>query len=266
MLWYKHYMSDFAQDTSHLTILEHGAYRLLLDHYYHTEGQIGSDHGQIYRVVRALDPAEQKAVDLILTQFFTLEDGQYKNHRADEEIVKYQAQREHNQTVGKLGGRPRKNPEETRVVPEIKPGDNPSQKSDTKNNNNNNGQITFDQFWEVYPRKVKKKPAFAIWKRKRLDVIADGIIGDVKKRLELHAPWKRGYIPHPTTYLNQELWADDIEREDLVEKSKSNGSWPAPDDDNAWMELAQKYGVSTRGKTRRHLQDEIKRKAEHAQV
>jgi hypothetical protein len=40
--------------------------------------------------------------------------------------------------------------------------------------------------------------------------MADRIIADVVKRQAEDDGWKRGYVPHPKTYLNQELWTDDI--------------------------------------------------------
>lgn len=74
------------------------------------------------------------------------------------------------------------------------------------------GQSTasFDRFWEVYPKKRKKKNAREIWKRKKLDPQADHLIADVLGRLEGDDRWKAGYIPDPTTYLNQERWDDEM--------------------------------------------------------
>jgi uncharacterized protein YdaU (DUF1376 family) len=37
MNFYKHFLGDYARDTKGLSLLEHGAYRVLLDHNYATE-------------------------------------------------------------------------------------------------------------------------------------------------------------------------------------------------------------------------------------
>lgn len=66
----------------------------------------------------------------------------------------------------------------------------------------------FDRFWALYPKKVKKKPAHDIWKRKRLDPLAEQICSDVAKRPATDA-WKRGFVPDPTSYLQQERWNDE---------------------------------------------------------
>lgn len=73
-----------------------------------------------------------------------------------------------------------------------------------------NGQTPngFDRFWALYPKKVKKKPAHDIWKRKRLDPLAEQICSDVAKRPATDA-WKRGFVPDPTSYLQQERWNDE---------------------------------------------------------
>jgi hypothetical protein len=68
----------------------------------------------------------------------------------------------------------------------------------------------FDRFWSVYPKKRKKKLALDIWKRKKLHSMADGLIDDVTLRVANDERWLSGYIPDPTTYLNQERWTDEL--------------------------------------------------------
>lgn len=72
----------------------------------------------------------------------------------------------------------------------------------------------FDEFWQVYPKRVKKKPSLAKWKAKNLDRFATGIIFDVKNRIEKDGRWLAGFIPDPLTYLNQERWTDELQPKD----------------------------------------------------
>lgn len=106
MNYYEHHLGDYAKDTAHLTMLEHGAYRLLLDRYYGTEAGIPAD--QAHRVARARSRDEKAAVDAVLGEFFTLADGIWINKRADEEIVKAQSRINAAKENGKRGGRPKK--------------------------------------------------------------------------------------------------------------------------------------------------------------
>lgn len=89
MNYYERHLGDYAKDTAHLTMLEHGAYGLLLDRYYSTEAGIPAD--QAYRITRAQKKDEKKSVDVVLSEFFSLVDGVWINRRADAEIAKYQA-------------------------------------------------------------------------------------------------------------------------------------------------------------------------------
>lgn len=68
----------------------------------------------------------------------------------------------------------------------------------------------FEAWWHVYPKKVKKQPSFKMWKAKRLDRIATTLINDTLTRIEKDGRWQAGYIPDPTTYINQERWNDEL--------------------------------------------------------
>lgn len=69
----------------------------------------------------------------------------------------------------------------------------------------------FDQFWDVYPKKRKKKMSLDIWKRNKLAGKAAQIYADVLNRKQQDRRWLEGYVPDPPTYLNGERWADEIE-------------------------------------------------------
>lgn len=68
----------------------------------------------------------------------------------------------------------------------------------------------FGDWWAVYPKKVGKKPAEQKWRSRGLDVVADALIADVQYRAANDDGWLRGYVPDPTTYLNQDRWEDDL--------------------------------------------------------
>lgn len=106
--YYEHHLGDYAKDTGHLSMLEHGAYRILLDRYYSTEAGIPA--AQAYRLARARSDEERQAVDVVLEEFFELVDGVWHNGRADEEIERARQRIVTAQQNGKKGGRPRKNP------------------------------------------------------------------------------------------------------------------------------------------------------------
>lgn len=87
MNYYERHLGDYARDTAHLSLLEHGAYTLLLDRYYATEDGIPAD--QVHRLARARAPEEREAVDTVLAEFFHLDGGIWIHHRAEREIAKF---------------------------------------------------------------------------------------------------------------------------------------------------------------------------------
>jgi len=99
MNYYKHYMGDYARATAHLSILEHGAYRLLIDAYYSNEGPLPSEKTALYRICRAFDAAERKAVDVIVEQFFNDSGERIVHQRIDEELTKYETKRATNRAI-----------------------------------------------------------------------------------------------------------------------------------------------------------------------
>lgn len=66
----------------------------------------------------------------------------------------------------------------------------------------------FGEFWSEYPSKVGRKPCETKWRAKKLDRVADVILGDVRRRKSDDRRWRDGFVPNPETYLNQERWND----------------------------------------------------------
>lgn len=111
MNYFEFYVGDYARDTTHLTLIEHGAYLMLMATYYGSEKPLPAELPMLYRIARAMTPPEQKAVRTIAEQFFPVDtDGLRHNRRADDLIAKAQVRIEAARSNGGKGGRPRKNP------------------------------------------------------------------------------------------------------------------------------------------------------------
>ena len=78
-----------------------------------------------------------------------------------------------------------------------------------KGREGNNGSGAFDDFWKLYPKKIGKQAAMASWKRQKLNDKLPEILSAIQAQKESDQ-WKRGFIPHPTTWLNQGRWEDDV--------------------------------------------------------
>lgn len=124
MNYYNHHIGDYLVDTAHLSILEDGVYRRLMDRYYATEAPITNDETALFRVIRARSEEEKEAVRGVLSEFFTLTEAGWTHKRCDAEIAAYQMKAEANKANGSKGGRPKKatdNPEKTQSVSENNP-------------------------------------------------------------------------------------------------------------------------------------------------
>lgn len=68
--WMKMYWADYLADTMHLTQGQHGAYMLLIAHYWN-KGELLAKH--CYSIARAMSEQDRSNVDEVLEQFFVLE-------------------------------------------------------------------------------------------------------------------------------------------------------------------------------------------------
>lgn len=105
--WYPRYPGDYGRDTAHLTLAQHGAYCLLLDHYYATSGPLPTDVPTLYRIFRAFEEMEREAVNSVLSQFFQLRADRYHNSRADKELIKRAEKHERLSSSGRRGAQKR---------------------------------------------------------------------------------------------------------------------------------------------------------------
>jgi uncharacterized protein YdaU (DUF1376 family) len=105
--YYRRFPGDYQRDTSHLSLAEHGAYTVLLDHYYALEQPLPGEMEALYRLCRAMTKEEQAAVRRVADGYFPINgDGHRHNRRADQEIVLTEGRRQTARDNGFGGGRP----------------------------------------------------------------------------------------------------------------------------------------------------------------
>lgn len=123
MNYYERHLGDYAKDTAHLTVTEHGVYTLLLDRYYATEAPIPDD--QKYRVARSKSRDEKAAVDAVLAEFFELDGNVWRQKRCDEVIANHHAFIEKQRANGRASAAKRTgNQTPTTVEPPLDSGSN----------------------------------------------------------------------------------------------------------------------------------------------
>lgn len=227
MNYYERHLGDYAKDTGHLSMLEHGAYTLLLDRYYSTEQGIPAD--QAHRVARAKTKEERAAVDAVLGEFFTLADGVWTKGRVQQEIAKAAGRIAAAQNNGRRGGRPKKEPEQNQETTQQKPSglllgsENGTQTKALHTPDTREREKTpptpkgvdepagFARFWATWPtndRKGGRAKCLELWRRARLETDAERIVAHVEA-MKATAKWRESggeFVPMPATYLNGRRW------------------------------------------------------------
>lgn len=105
---YPHHIGDFNNATRHLTRLERGIYRDLMELYYDTESPLPKDINSICRKILARDQQEVTAVEQVLNEFFYLTDEGHVNDRCQDVIEAYQNSIHNKRAAGKKSAKARK--------------------------------------------------------------------------------------------------------------------------------------------------------------
>lgn len=231
---YQHHIKDFNNATRHLTRVERSLYRDAIELYYETEQPLpADDFNRLARRLMAITDEERDALKVVLDEFFDLTGDVYSHDRCDEEIEKFHNAQTAKSAAGKASAEARRKRQEDRkesrknqkstdveqVLDSVETDhqQNPTnQKPRTINHKpllkekytkENTG---FEEFWNAYPKKVGKQDALKIWNKKKPD------IGDVLNALcwqTKSQQWLDGFIPNPSTYLNQGRWEDEPQPE-----------------------------------------------------
>lgn len=86
-VWMPVYWGDYLRDTSHLTTEEHGAYLLLIAHYWTTGKPLPDDAGKLARIAR-MGTKKWNRLAPTIRDFFSVSDGTWRHKRIDLELHK----------------------------------------------------------------------------------------------------------------------------------------------------------------------------------
>lgn len=86
MHFYRHNIGDYRKDTGHLSLVEHGIYRALLDTYYTEEMPLCADDAKLMRTHGVRTDSEKEAFKNVLNDFFYLTERGYEHDRCNKEL------------------------------------------------------------------------------------------------------------------------------------------------------------------------------------
>jgi uncharacterized protein YdaU (DUF1376 family) len=104
--YFEMHVNDYQRKTAHLSLVEHGAYFLMLQANYASERPLPSDKKVLYRLLRAESKQEKAAIDSVVRQFWVQTEEGLINRRASEKIVEYREWVEKQRANGKRRGKP----------------------------------------------------------------------------------------------------------------------------------------------------------------
>lgn len=159
MNFFKLYIGDYQRDTAHLSVTEHGAYLLMLQHYYATEKPLPKGKA-LHRMLRAQEKSERDAIDAVVIGFWQETDVGLVNERADVEITKAAAQGETNGRIAREREAARKaareaNERSTNRATNDQPNHSHSQTpEEAKKKTYSAADAAFERAWTAYPKRA----------------------------------------------------------------------------------------------------------------
>jgi hypothetical protein len=156
MHYYKKNIGDYAKKTGRLSMLQHGAYTLLIDSCYDREKFPTLEEAIEWSW--AITKDEIDAVEFVLKRFFTFENGVYVQSRIQEEIIEYHSKANKNKEIAiqREAKRRGESTKRERIVNETPPNQEPITINHKPNINTPEGvsESLFKDYLEV--RKGKK--------------------------------------------------------------------------------------------------------------
>lgn len=235
MNYYPHHIGDFNNATRHLTRVERSMYRDAIELYYDTEMPLVCAFAQLSRRLIAHSDDEKDALKYILDEFFTLTDDGYVHARCEREIDRYKANNSAKARAGKASAEARRKKHEGKQKKKdaqkqqvfntcsTQAEQNPTNQEPITNNqepitNKKTSSLSamdelFEIFWLAGMRKVDKKRARSAFNRvlkpkEDQRKFVNRLVIDIKTRLSVSQSGFNNM--HPTTYLNNERWTDEI--------------------------------------------------------
>ena len=106
----------------------------------------------------------------------------------------------------------------------------------------------FEAFWKMYPRRIGKGTARKAFDKALKLAPADEIIRGLAYQLPYYASKESQFIPHPSTWLNGERWADEPQMPEQKTAGRRTAADAARDFNARFDHLDTSFGVRLIGR------------------
>jgi uncharacterized protein YdaU (DUF1376 family) len=211
------YVADYLADTGHLSTLEHGAYLLLIMHYWRV-GCLPADDRKLANICR-VSVHQWKAIRPTIAAFFR---DDWTHKRIDFLLASYKTKADARADSGSKGGKAKamKNKESLLAKATILPEQTPSKPLPSSSDVRSQLATTVAnkpptaaeietkarEFYDLYPKKINPADASKTFARAvKSGVSPDTIIDAARRFAEAHrlAGTEKHFIPAPAVWLNR---------------------------------------------------------------
>jgi uncharacterized protein YdaU (DUF1376 family) len=222
--WMPMYWGNYVADTGHLSTLEHGAYLLLIGHYWTTGKPLPKNEKKLAKIARISCAQWRKISDTIL-EFFCDDGDCYTHSRIAQELEKAQKKYEARAMAGRAGGKAKAKQKPSNAKARLNQSQSQLQSTNVDRDTTYLSSVRdggFDIFWKAYPRKKAKAHALKAW----IAAIRTTDPAEIIFAAQQYAKRTKGsearYIKHPATWLNGACWHDepDPDPADATEQSR----------------------------------------------
>lgn len=234
MKWFKRHIGTYAKRTARLTMLQHGAYTLLMDTIYDQEYFPTIEEVNEWLWLDTASDDEIAAVNFILKRFFELdEDNRYVNSRIEREIAQYRLTANKNQIIAlnreaakreaKLAGKRLPSSKHVDITNEYEACEsvhgsstnehqilNKNKKEEVIKDKTDVSVFDFNSFWDIYDKKSGRKKC-----EDKYSKLTEAQRDLIKRSLQAYVNSTNTDGSYPTrkdplTYLNGECWNDEL--------------------------------------------------------
>lgn len=220
MHYYQHNIADYRKDTAHLTLMEHGIYRQLLDSYYLDEIPLSNDIAKLMRSHCVRTVEEEQSLKNVLLDFFELTKKGYIHKRCDETIALYHGKSDKARASAMARWASKNKGVDANAMPTQSEG-NANHKPITINHKpiKNIQPIGFDLFWDAYDKKVGKPNSLKAWSK---IAFKDDLLQKIveKARADRKAKPDNKFRKDPERWLKGQHWLDEVVIEQTPESKE----------------------------------------------
>lgn len=255
--YYRHFTGDCARETRHLSTLEYGAYRLLMDAYWDNGGPLPLDPVRLRRITRTTKASWAK-IEAIVLELFDLQNGAIIHRALDQELSRASGRVKSARASGQASGASRRgeaqgtNAERTlnerstereRASNSSSSDSSSSLRSEEERDSSvpSESRLTvaplvskaqrnaaeleaaFDEFWKIYPRKTGPTVARRVWRREIKLAFVPDVIQAALRYADLREGEPEQFTKLASTWLNKGVWRDSLTDEAPKPGVKGNG-------------------------------------------